>query len=214
MTDMAPNTHPPSTIPDYFIIPGVSLKAIRKELKLALPKKRQESSSTVLITALPASVKIAIAGAVIELPAVTSGPFMAELPYVQFKFILTDPFDDGALFKCEFSSGSFSFNGLVTRSSQIMYQPGAIVEAPALQASAEAASTMSNPLDATVGLPLLAAYVHLRKYGINPLAVNKTFVSQQMEVDKLLKTVDRMLRPIGITRSDLESLLDRRAGIV
>jgi hypothetical protein len=50
MNDMTPITDPRSTTPHYFIVAGISLTSIRKVLKPALPKKRQESSYLVVIT--------------------------------------------------------------------------------------------------------------------------------------------------------------------
>mgnify|MGYP000618978984 CR=1 FL=1 len=58
-----------------------------------------------------------------------------------------------------------------------------------------------------------SSYKHIRKYGLQPLTVSKTFAAQQVEVDSLLNKVDRLLRPVGITRSDLERLLDRKVGL-
>src|ERR1039458_7090128 len=83
--------------PHSFIVAGVSMMAIRKELKPALPKKKQEASYLVVITAAATSIRVAIAGAAIDLPAITSGPFLVELPYLQIKSILTDSFPAGAL---------------------------------------------------------------------------------------------------------------------
>ena len=226
MNIVKPLTETPAVAPHYFIVAGISLTSIRKELKPALPKKRQEASYLAVITATAKSVKVAIAGAAVELPAMTSGPFIAELPYVQFKFILTDPFEDGALIRCELAAGSFSFNGMVTKSPHILVRSGEGGATAAQPASSAAASVtpsalaapaatpvIANPLDATVGLPLLTAYLHLRKYGVQHFAASPTFASQQVEVDKLLNRADRLLRPVGITRSDLERLLDRKVGL-
>ena len=226
-TQMQAVDDPRLIAPHYFIVAGISLTSIRKELKPALPKKRQEASYLVVITTTATSVKVAIAGAAVELPAMTSGPFIVQLPYTHFKFILTDPFDPGTLFRCELAAGSFSFNGMVIKSPQILVQWGAVGAAAAQAASPAAAPVtpdpldapvatpiISNPLDATVGLPLLAAYAYIRKYGIHHFTASKTFASQQVEVDDLLNKVDRLLRPVGITRSDLERLLDRKVGLV
>jgi hypothetical protein len=226
MNDMKPTPDSCSTAPHYFIVAGISLTSIRKVLKPALPKKKQEGLHLVVITVTGGSIKVAIAGAAVELPAITSGSFVVELPYLQFKFILTDAFEDGALVRCELAPGSFSVNGLTTRSPQILIQPGggggnasepasSAVEpgTPGPIAAHAAPPVIANPLDATVGLPLLAAYVYIRKYGIQRFAASKTFVLQQVEVDDLLKKADRLLGPVGITRSDLERLLDRKVGI-
>lgn len=209
--------------PHYFIVAGISLLSIQKELKPALPKRRQKESYVVVITAYTTSVRVAVAGGAVELPAISSGPFMVEVPYLLFEFVLTNPFEKGAVVKFELAAGSFSVNGMVTKSPDIVFQPGVLAPRPhsvaALATSkppAAAAVTrvIANPLDATVGLPLLTAYAHLRKYGLQPHAASKIFAAQQVEVDGLLKKADQILGPVGITRADLERLLDRKVGLV
>ena len=59
----------------------------------------------------------------------------------------------------------------------------------------------------------MTAYVHLRKYGLQPHAASPTFAAQQAEVDGLLKKAEKLLRPLSVTRADLERVLDRKAGI-
>jgi hypothetical protein len=67
----------------YFIVAGISLTSIQKELKPALPKRRQKESYLVVISSDANSIKIAVAGGAITLPAITSGPFLVELPYLE-----------------------------------------------------------------------------------------------------------------------------------
>jgi hypothetical protein len=110
-----------TTAPHHFIVAGISLKSIRRVLKPALPKKRQEASCIVVITATTTnSVKVAIDGAQVELPAIASGSFVAEIPYLYLKGYLTYPYENGALLRCELAAGSFSVDGIATKSPQIL----------------------------------------------------------------------------------------------
>ncbi len=199
--------------------------AIRKELKPALPKKKQEASYLVVITATATSVKVAIAGAAVRTAGDNQRTVQRRtaVPANQIA-ILTESFQDGALIRFEFTPGSFSVNGMATKSPQILLQVRRRCRAsrrPRNGASRRrsrhpyrCAPAIANPFDATMGLPLLMAYVHLRKYGLQLYAASKTFADQQVEVDDLLKKADKLLCPLGITRADLERLLDRKTGLV
>jgi hypothetical protein len=52
----------------YFIVAGISLRSIQKELKPALPKRRQKESYLVVIRSDTNSVKIAVARGAVTLP--------------------------------------------------------------------------------------------------------------------------------------------------
>ena len=100
---------------------GFSIKSIRKTLRPALPKKKQEASCLVVITATTTnSVKVAIPGAQVELSAITSGSFTATIPYLHLKSYLTYPYENGALIRCELTAGSFSVDGITTKSPDIL----------------------------------------------------------------------------------------------
>lgn len=226
MSETTTTTDAGRTVGGVFVVPGIFLTSIRKELKPALPKKRQESSYRVVITATEDKIRIAIPGAATFFPAITSGPFVAEVPYVLFKCIMEGTFDPDAPVKCELVPGCLCVNGMATSSSQIIVRPGESTPAAAASSSpATAPATSENsdpaaappaipdPLDATIGLPLLIAYKYIRQYGIHQFTASKTFAAQQKEVDALLKKVERLLSPVGITRSDLERILDRKVGL-
>ena len=187
--------------PTKFVVAGISLTTLRKQLKPAIPKKRQESSTTVQITVSADNVSVALPGAAIRMAALASVPFVAEVPWMLFKNVLTEPFEDGALMPFEFAAGSFKVVQITTRSPQIILHRQA------------AMPPIPNPLDAPLGLPLLGAYSYIRKYGLQRLIANQAFVEQQVEVDNLLAKADRLLRPLGITRSNLERLLDQKLGL-
>ena len=71
-----------------------------------------------------------------------------------------------------------------------------------------------NPADAPMGFPLLGAYAHIRKYGFQPTCLNPNFVQQQADVEKILKKADKLLRPLGLSRLDIEAILDKRLGLI
>ena len=118
----------------YFIVAGISLTSIQKELKPALPKRRQKESYLVVISSATNSIKIAVAGGAITLPAITSGPFLVELADLLFKFVLTYPFEKGAVVKFDVAAGSFCINGMATTSPDIVFKAGAGVPAEPPQA--------------------------------------------------------------------------------
>ena len=211
----------------YFIVAGSALASIRKELKPALPKRRQKESYLVAISSGTNSIKVAVAGGAVTLPAITSGPFLVEVPYLIFEYVLTYRFEKGAVVKFDVAAGSFCVNGMATTSPDIVFNAGIVFQtgagAPAKSPTSKPPleprgvqalfPVVANPLDGTVGMPLMTAYVHLRKYGLQPHAASATFAAQQAEVDKLLKKAEKLLRPLGVTRADLERLLDGKAGI-
>jgi len=68
-------------------------------------------------------------------------------------------------------------------------------------------------VNAPLGLPLLGAYSYMRKYGFRELIGNKAFVSQELAVINILRKAVDLLEPLGISREDLEKILDERLGV-
>jgi uncharacterized protein YjiS (DUF1127 family) len=64
-----------------------------------------------------------------------------------------------------------------------------------------------------MGLPLLGAYVHIRKYGFQPTVDSRALAEQQAQVQAILAKADKLLAPLGLTRADLETILDKRLGL-
>ena len=60
---------------------------------------------------------------------------------------------------------------------------------------------------------ILAANERPRKYGFRELIGNKAFVSQQFAVITMLRKAVDLLEPLGISREDLEKILDERLGV-
>jgi hypothetical protein len=53
----------------------------------------------------------------------------------------------------------------------------------------------------------------MRKYGFRELLGNRAFVSQEIEVITILRKAGDLLRPLGISREDLETIIDERRGV-
>lgn len=69
------------------------------------------------------------------------------------------------------------------------------------------ASLAVSPEAAAVRHPLLAAYQFSRAHGIRSTLGNKDLLRQQLEVESLLDDAAKALRPLGVTRSDLEAIV-------
>jgi len=221
--DDARDTVPPSTTFRFYLT-GISVTTLGKRLSPALPKKNQEASYRVSITATTNHVTFAIAGASIRVPAVTSRPFTVSMAYLWFKPILKDPHEDGATVLFEFAPGSFTLNNLVMILPELSVEAGVsdavappppdpMTPLPSAHAAKMPVHDETNPIHATVGLPLVAEYVYIRKHGLQLTLANRYFVAEQEQVVQLLTKAISLLDPVGITRSDLEQLLDRKSGI-
>jgi hypothetical protein len=204
-----------------FVVAGISLASLRRQLKPAWPKKRQEPSTSVVITVAGDSVAVALPGASISVPALASTSCVVEMPWMMFKNVFAEPFEDGQLVPFEAAVGSFKVGQITTRSPQIIVQSHAaslsepvsvLTASPQVEPLPPPAEvvTIANPLDAPLGLPLLGAYAYIRKYGLQLHIANQAFVGQQLKVDRLLNKAAALLGPVGVTRQDLERLLDQR----
>ncbi len=192
-----------------FVIAGISLRNAFKTLKPAFPRgKTMRAKAFVVISSTPTRVTLGITGAAVGMPALTSGAFNAEIPFIEFADMATRSYEDGDLIKVELSPGCIQVLGITTRSPMIRVAsqrpPGTAAR------STSGKDTIINPLDAPIGLPLLAAYAYIRSNGIRPTLANQMFVQQQIEVDRLLNRAGKLLAPLGLSRSDLETVLDKR----
>jgi hypothetical protein len=53
----------------------------------------------------------------------------------------------------------------------------------------------------------------MKKHGFREFLENRGFVSQEVEVITILRRASELLKPLGITRDDLETILDKRHGV-
>lgn len=192
---------------------GEQLLAARKILKAAMPKKKLQEKAIAAIRVTTDLVEFVIPGAAARSPAMTSGTFVVEMPWREFHAVMTEPVSPTDVVKMRFTQGSFTYNGVTSRSATIRLR-----ESRSNPKSGESASLPTihrrnaDPSDDAVGRPLLSAYRFTKQYGIRPTLGDKDLLRRQMVVEKLLNTVSEKLEPLGITRCDLEGLLDRKLG--
>lgn len=194
-----------------FELTGERLKAVRKFLKPALPKKDQQKNASAVIRVERGRVKFEIPGAASETDATTTGTFVVTMPWREFAIVLAEPIQDGATVVFEFEPGAFSFQGVKSQSKAITLVDS--TDAPAPFGDPRPAipkASRSNPMDAAVGYPLLAAYQFTREHGLRETLGDKALLRQQHRVEGLLSAAAELLAPLGIMRSDLEGVLARK----
>ena len=193
-----------------FAVAGCSLKRLSRQLKPALTKAIQKQADSVcaVISTTPSRVTFGVPGAAVGMPAITTGMCTAEMPLSLLTSWLGEKFEDGAIVTFEIAPGSIRIGNITTTSPQIVVQPAAT--APPSSGDVPSQPVAPDPLDAAIDTPLVAAYAYLKKYGRNLTTASKIFASQQVEVEELLVRADRLLRPLGLGRRDVEAILDQR----
>jgi hypothetical protein len=213
-TDRLPGDLRCSTDPgaQSFKILAEDLRQALHGLKPAFPKRGKVPATLLTIHVTPAKVRFVLAGAEISKPAAASYAFTAEIPLQHLRLIAKEEYRKGASITFEIGTGFLRVNNITTNSPEI------IVCGPAAMPS----SAESDPgypdrpdnLDAAVGFPLLTAYAFTRKRGTKKLDTdNRQSVEDQLMVDSILKRAAKTLRPLGLTREDIEALLDRKLAI-
>ncbi len=194
-----------------FELSSERLMAVRKFLRPALPKKKQQSDASATIRVERGRVQFAIPGATNETDATTTGTFVVQMPWCEFQVVMVEPIGDRTKVVFEFEAGAFTFQGVTSRSKAITVRD--TDDSPATfgePTPSPPKSTTSEPTDAAVGHPLLAAYQFTRKYGLRETLGNATLRRQQHKAEGLINAAARLLEPLGITRSDLEGILARK----
>jgi hypothetical protein len=209
-----------------FTVSGKDFIRARKDLKPAYPKKRQLSTAIVNVVAQSTTeISIRLPGASVRMPAIVSGPFTLQMPWIFFVQLTTTKFDDAATIQFQVCSGVFKYGEMATKSDQIVFiaekmesqQPighldGELnVEKPPQKIIED--GLISEIIEAPLGLPLLGAYSYMRKHGFRELLENKAFVAHQKEVVSILRKASHLLTPLGISCEDLEKLIDGRIGV-
>jgi hypothetical protein len=197
--------------PYRFVVTGKALRQAIRQLRPAFPRKREAPLWTVVISAVPGKATFSVVGAAISIPAETSGGFTAEIPFTEFKMIASDPYRDGERLTFEFARGALTFRGLTTKSSKIHVVADSIEPKGTLPGAGS--PIVVDPAGTPMGLPLLGAYVHIRKYGFQPTVDSRALAEQQAQVQAILAKADKLLAPLGLTRADLETILDKRLGL-
>lgn len=190
---------------------GEQLLAARKILKAALPKKKMQDKAVTAIRVTMDLVEFVIPGAAARSPARTTGTFVVEMPWREFHVVLKEPVAPGDVVRLRFANGTFDYNGVASRSETIRVRDSRAVPVPGKWTGLPTISSRADdPTDDALGHPLLSAYRFTKEYGIRPTLGDKNLLLRQMEVEKLLTSVEKKLQPLGITRRDLEEILDRK----
>ncbi len=196
-------------------IVGKDLKRAIEKLKPAFPRKKKDiNERSFVISTSPGKVTFSIVGASVDIPGQSNGVFTAEIPFIEFKMIREDPYKSKEELLFEFSPGLLTFRGITTKSPAIHViagtnNPGTLPP----KTQAEPSMPYVNPVDTPVGMPLLGAYAYMKKYGFQPTVADINFARQQAEVIAILDRAHKLLEPLGISRDDLEVIIDRRLGL-
>jgi len=196
-------------------ITGKDLKRAIEKLKTAFPRKKKEiNARSVVISTSPGKVTFSIVGASVDIPGQSNDVFTAEIPFIEFKMIREDPYKSKEELLFQFSPGSLTFRGIPTKSPAIHVtggenNPGRLP----LSTPPTPSKSFLDPADSPIGMPLLGAYAYMKKYGYQPAVANKVFAHQQQEVQTILDKADKLLEPLGISRDDLEAMIDKRLGL-
>lgn len=202
---------------------GKDLKQALKELKVAFPRKKPDKERTfVQITGLSEGLSFGLPGARGLATAEISNRFKVIIPWNMFKPTFVLPWKAAEIIKLEFSNGCLKINDVATFSPKIIFQ--SVIENNSIdenskteggkpESKVRANPVIPDPLDSPLGLPLLGAYVYRKKYGVPPFLANTEFIGQLNEIERVLERATRTLKPTGITREDLERLIDKKIGL-
>jgi hypothetical protein len=209
-----------------FAVSGKDFIRARKDLKPAYPKKRQLATAIVSVVAQSTTeISLRLPGAGVRMPAIVSGPFALQMPWIFFVQLTKEKFDDAAMIQFQVCSGVFKYGEMAIKSTQIVFsaemiesqQPSGLLDG---EMNVERTprriiedGPISEIMEAPLGLPLLGAYSYMRKHGFRELPGNKAFVVDQIEVVSILRKASHLLTPLGIRREDLEKLIDDRIGV-
>lgn len=194
-----------------FTVTGKELRQGIRKLKPAFPRKGEVSQYAVVISTSPGKVTFTLVGAAVDVPAEANGAFTVELPLGELKMIMSDRFKDSDQLAFEFSPGRMTFRGFTLKLSAIRVVQGNVVASA--RSPSGAGSAIMDPAESPMGLPLLGVYAYVRKHGHHWAAGNRDFAEQQMQVETILTKAEKLLTPLGLSRADLEAVLDRRLGI-
>jgi hypothetical protein len=191
-----------------FVVSGIALRKSFRKLKPAYPSKKNADATRATICGDSGCVTLGLPGAAVGMPALVERPFAAEVPFNDLQMIATESYDDVAVIAFEIGTGSLCVHNITTRSPKIVVQPNTSAPAAPGDDRLPPPPAMSNPMDASIGLPLLAAFAYMRKYGINLGAGSFEFAQQQIEVDTILDRAEKLLKPLGVRRAGIETMIE------
>ena len=230
MTTKAENTKQNESVTFKCLVAGSGIKLTKRKLRIAFPKKKQEPITAILLTGKQNELVFSLPGAAVNVPALVTGPFACEIPWLMFKTVFDSGFEDPALIQFEFADGWFKIGSVLTRSKSIVLQsPNADVlqstndevfslavelvaksDAVEPELPVDSVTVVVDPADTPLGLPLLVVWSSIKKHGFQRLIVSSYAADQ---VDELLNKADKLLAPIGVSRGDIERLVDQKLGL-
>lgn len=208
------------------VVAGGGLKLAQKTLRVAFPKKKQEPLTSVLISGRKDTLTFSLPGASCDIPALVTEAFVCEIPWLTFKTSFTSKHEDHALLRFEFSVGWFKFGDVLVRSDSIVFPttdegrnssdknviPN--LDSTASKTPVNSRPMETNPADVPMELPLLRAHFYVKQFGVRRFIGNRPFVRQQIQVERLLNQAERLLAPVGVSRTDIEQIIDEKFGSV
>ncbi len=206
------------------VVAGGGLKLAQKTLRVAFPKKKQEPLTSVLISGRKDALTFSLPGASCDIPALVTEAFACEIPWLTFKTSFTSKHEDHVLFRFEFSAGWFKFGDVLVTSDSIVMRPimkeqsvsdkKVITDSDSYDSKTSMNSQTSeiDLADVPMELPLLRAHFYVKKYGVRRFIGNRPFIRQQIQVERLLNQAERLLAPVGISRTDIERIIDEKFG--
>ncbi len=198
-----------------FSVTGPSLMRARKTLKPAYPKKKLEAASTIEIVSLTLTeVAFQLPGASARVETKLSNLFKCQMPWILFKQTFLDDYSKSESVELKIGAGFFTCGFSTLRSDQIVFQLLDSGDTPVKADPQEGADApMPDLVNAPLGFPLLSAYAYMRKHGFREYLANKGFVQMERDVLFLVSKATKSLEPLGVTREDIEKLIDQKFGI-
>lgn len=202
-----------------FTITGTEFNKSLKLLRHAFPRKKDHKYVTAVFTAADNEVLISMPGAQVKLNTIGYGNFSCEVPFNLFKSICGDVCANKQLYTFVFDHGVICVNGVSSRSQSIIFRDHAaeLSSKTAACASPEDAANEHNVISAAItddqvsclGLPLLGIYYQLKQYPPGTLT-NPRFLKGDRDIEDILNKVDKLLKPLGLGRDEIEKLLNDR----
>lgn len=199
---------------------GKELNQALKQLRVAFPKRKAEKErASVMIHGLTEGLRFGLPGADVLVTAKVSAEFLVVMPWARFKQTFVTPWKATETIKLEFSDQCMSVNGVAVRSPEFKFHSAIDKKTirknePRQDKKLEAniADTPLNPdaVDSPYKPALLDAHFYIKKYGFRQFLVNRDFVDQQYALKIALDQAARILEPIGITRKDIEQMIEEK----
>lgn len=182
-----------------FQIAAIDLRMLLKRLKPAFPRGRAINGAVAEFHVTTESLSVVLPGGRVGTVVSSYTSFVATIPFSEFAWIGKETLRDGENLTFTFAPGRMTFRGVTISHPLVRVRSG------------EHEAVVAPEPSGSIGLPLAAAYQELRKYPPGTFQGNAHLQAAEAEIDAILRTVDKLLKPLGIGRTDVESLLNNRS---